>query len=214
MNEKQMKPLILSVTADGLQRIDIDEDGLVAYCDSLLQVTKNTISDRIMSAAAGGMDVTSLPSGLNVYYSDDVEVLSVSELGDGDRVMVLLLPMIADGAAPPDRFQTCDTDTINRGLEERRSTLRAVIFEGDLVHNEAEPEIKAEFYDAAAALRDTKFLDVAQERLGMTETQIVSALGYSMLAEADPLAVFMWAADNGLDGYLPEEYRFEQVTSI
>ena len=202
---------------DGHILLELDAHGRLVRCRDDLDII-NLVPERIVEAAAGGLDVKHLPDELKTVYCDDVELVNygVSWANKGPWIM-LRLP----NEAAFERFKAIDIAALQRQLDARQSTLRAVIFEADLVHREAEP-----LYPAAGSwahdLQSSGFFASADVRAqikahlnsaGSDDGEAVLAaclaqrLGYESIHHVPPEAVYLWAVDNGVADELPDGYR-------
>lgn len=126
------KEIILRVREGGRTLLEIDEHGEVVTIGETVEI-QSTVPERIISAAAGGMDVTNLPPGLKVVLADDVELLDWGETGTEGRWVKLGLP--AGGLRD---LRASQPAQVAHRLKIMASTWRAVIYEADLVHREEE----------------------------------------------------------------------------
>lgn len=132
--EELPKGIILRVRDGGLTLLELDDNGEVTWLSETLEL-QSTVPERIISAAAGGMDVTNLPPGLEVILAEDVEVIDYGETALEGQWIKLRLP-----AGGLDKIRGTDLLDLTKRLGLMGSTWRAVIFEADLVHREDEPE--------------------------------------------------------------------------
>ena len=190
--------------------------------------------ERIVAAAAGGMDPRNLPPELKVHFCGDVRIDDCGVSLAAGPWMKLSVP--SEGGdefeLPAMSFETRDREEFEDRLEREQSTLRCILFEADQVHREEEPEPAEDYAMQAQALmmsgwfmgaRVREALVVrAYETTGTTgirelqpprtsyeaATRLVRWLGYDRLELTPPEAIYLWAVDNGVADGLPDCYRF------
>lgn len=126
--------LALRVSVAGETLLELDEHGEIRTCAEDV-VVQSRMPERIIAAAAGGMDVTNLPPGLEVVLAEDVELLDWGETAVDGQWVKLGLP-----AGGLERIRAFTPWHLTEALARAGSTWRAVVFVADLVHKQSEHE--------------------------------------------------------------------------
>lgn len=202
---------ILVIRGPHCPLFEIDDDGQVVYmAPGLHWEIKNSIPERIQSAAAGGTTLEMLAGQTpGVMFCGDVHLDEVSLVNSWLDGRVTRLVMSVEDDEDLDTLIGVDVSRIGEELEKRGSTLRAVIFEADQVHLEGEPEPETVMTeDQIGDLVGSEFFDQCRaRRLIGTHIDLKATFGARWWGEVDPAALYLWAADHGVADYLPESIR-------
>lgn len=207
-------------TRDGRVLLELDEHGQIVTVDESLTV-ENMVPARIAAAAGGGLDIHHLPPELPVVFVGDVDLVDFGMSALENQWIKLGVPDEMDF----DAIWSIRPDELRARLEGQQSTLRAVIFEADIVHVEDEPASKMLYEKQALEMHRSDFLlhpsvvanlpmagggklpaSLSEERVRRGH-QLAHFLGQATLAHVDPAHVYLWAVDHGVADYLPECYR-------
>ena len=195
---------------DGRVLLELDDHGQVVVRDESIRL-ENRIPERIEDAAKGGVTLAQLGDKALLCADVDIEEYGRSWV---DEEWVRL------SAADGDTFEALSKVNLSKlagELNKKKSTLRCVIFEADLVNHEGEPELR-EWHDFAAELRASGFAEHPEvmEAVLVDDSpggymsvmgRLCEHFGVDHESQIDPAALYLWACDRGIADHLPESYK-------
>lgn len=190
----------------------LDEQGEVSRISPDLDVS-NSVADRIVAAAVGGLDVRNIPENAEVVFLGHVQLDSVGWESHAGHWMKLQIPKDQFD----EQLRKVDPDSLNIDLEVNMSTLQCLLIRGDLVHRQGEPSFSPENENAAVILRGCGIFKTTAMWRALClvgdfdpeydmEKHYVETRGYNFLEEVPPPVTVLWMRDHGLSDWLPDEF--------
>lgn len=207
--------------------LELDEAGYTC-ARGVGYTVENRVPERIVSAAAGGINFEDLPTELEVVMLGDVELVDFGKsLKKGEWMTVRFLDV--DGDTGHILWAMEEPKALRKRLAAEQSVLRCILFVGDQVHREEEPEPPEDYAMQAQALMQSGWFGRPEVRNAMASIEqnigpprssaeachsLIHRIGYHQLQTTPPAAIYLWAVDNGVVDGLPDCYRVSVTEEI